>query len=271
LDDRRPLLRHRLEVGALHVPRQVEVELLVHVTLLKDHTLRVLDAHYAERNLIAPVLLVELPDLPEALGEARQEFIDLPLIVDRVNGRIALLRGKAVVLLERRLQERLGVLRVHIGDRTIRVMILVGPALGDQGTWTPAARRATLRVADGREDGQRRSVNAAVLVRLDLILPRLARLRDAPAVVQLATQVLAAIEDERILAVRVAQEARAWRSLGCLVVRRHLRVEHRAVDAGDAFVVGQPLIGIDDADLVGEPLLRVDERAADAAACTRTG
>ena len=58
LDDRGPLLRHHLEVSALHVPRKVEVELFVHVTLVERHRLRVFNAHHAEDDLVVAVLLV---------------------------------------------------------------------------------------------------------------------------------------------------------------------------------------------------------------------
>ena len=261
MDDGRPLLRHRLEVGALHVPRQVEVELLVHVPLVEDHRLRVLHTHHTEDDLIVAVLLVELPDLTERLGQAVEEFVNLKLIVDGIHRRIPLLRGKAVVLLERRLQEGLGVFRVHVWDRTVRVVILVRPALGDHGTRTPAARGTTLRIADGRQHTEGRRVNTRILVRLDLVLPGLARLRHAAGIVQLPGQVLATIQDERVLAVRVAKQA-CLGEAGVFVTRRHVRVEHRAIDARDAILVGQALVGVDDADLVREPLLRVDERAA---------
>ena len=141
-------------------------------------------------------------------------------------------------------------------------MVLVRPALGDHRTWTPTTRRAALRIADWRKHAEGGRINAGILVRLDLVLPGLTRLRHTAGIVQLARQVLAAEEDKRILAVRVAQQPRL-REAGVLVTRRHVRVEHRAVDAGNAILVGQPLIGVHNADLVREPLLRVDKRAAD--------
>jgi len=78
-------------------------ELLVYVTLVERHRLRVFDAHHAEDDLVVAVLLVELPDLTERLGQAGEEFVYLKLVVDRVYCGIALLGSEAVVLLERRL------------------------------------------------------------------------------------------------------------------------------------------------------------------------
>ncbi len=193
LDDRGPLLRHPLEVGRLHIPREVEVELLIHVALVEELEVRVFDAHHAERDLIHAVLLVELPHLAETLGKAAEELIDLKLVVDRVDGGIAITAGKAVVLLERSLKQLLGLVRVHVRYRTVGVVVLVRAPFRDHRTWTPAAWRAALRVADGREDAQGGGINAGVLVRLDLVLPRLARLGQATGVMELAAQVLAPV------------------------------------------------------------------------------
>ena len=65
MDNSRPFLAHALEVGRLHVPRQVEIKLFVDVALVEQLQVHVFDAHDAEHNFILSVLLVQLPDLTE--------------------------------------------------------------------------------------------------------------------------------------------------------------------------------------------------------------
>ena len=262
LDDGGPLFRHLLEVGALNVPREIEVKVLVDITLAEQGWVGGADTHHAERHLLVAVLLVELPNLTERLGQRGEELINLKLVEDRVDGRIALVAGKAVVLLERRLKAVLGVVRVHVGNRTVGVMVFSRTTLGDERARAPAARRTALRMAQRRQHAKGGRVNAGVLVALDLVLPRLARLGKATAVVQLAAQILAAEQRERILAVRVAQQA-ALGIAHLVAVRRQDRVENGAVNARHAILVGQTLVGVHDTNLIRKPLLRVDERTAD--------
>ena len=79
---------------------------------------------------------------------------------------------------------------------------------------------------------------------------------------ELAAQVLAAVEDKRIFAVSVTKEAGFGITFVVLIRWQH-RIEDGAVDPRRAILVRKALVGVHDANAVSEPLLGVDEGATD--------
>ena len=65
-----------------------------------------------------------------------------------------------------------------------------------------------MRMAKGRQYADGSGINATVLVCLDLVLPRFTGFRDTAGIVQLAAQVLAAIDDKRVFAMSISQQAK---------------------------------------------------------------
>ena len=69
------------------------------------------------------------------------------------------------------------------------------------------------------------------------------------------------MDDERVLAVGVAEQAKLGVT-GLVLVGSQVGVKDRQVDAGNAILITEPLVGKNNADHVGVALLGKDERAA---------
>ena len=84
-------------------------------------------------------------------------------------------------------------------------MVFIRTALGDTRTRTPFEQGSADGIENRRHDIIARRINPSVLVCLDRVLQGLQRLGEAASVMQLAAQIFAPIEDERILSIIVTK------------------------------------------------------------------